>query len=168
MQAAVAERHARGQHLDRPRKEGLGPHDFAQLSQAPAHIALVVGKAVNQQRRPNGGNIVAASIRSNQAAHIGYQLTCLRPNIEEGRVSEFFKRLFGNHAFIDIHHQRMIDGRGFLGMRKIAVDKDAAPDGQLILPSCHIDTQAAGDRQNDLNECVSLLRSFLSVGSDVG
>lgn len=71
MQAAVAERHARGQHLDRPGKEGLGPHDPAQLSQALAHIALLVGKAVNQQRRPNGGNIVTASIRSNQAAHIG-------------------------------------------------------------------------------------------------
>ncbi len=61
----------------------------------------------------------------------------------------------------------MVDRRCFLRMRRITVDEDAAPGRQFILPSAHIDPQAAGDRENDLHETVPFPRSFLPVGSDI-
>ncbi|KAI1692262.1 hypothetical protein Ddc_23705 [Ditylenchus destructor] len=61
----------------------------------------------------------------------------------------------------------MVDVSRFLGMRCVAMDEDAAPGRQFILPSGYIDQQTPGDRKNDLNEAVPFLRSFLPVGSDI-
>ncbi|MNT11095.1 hypothetical protein D3C72_1459570 [compost metagenome] len=105
MQTAVADRHAGGKHPDGPGEERFRPDDRGEPVQALADIGSFIGQAVDQQRRPQTGNIVAPPIRSDDAAHIGDQLPGILRYVEKRRTGEFFEGLRGKGAFIDIDHQ---------------------------------------------------------------